>query len=78
MNSRSTQPRTSLLLQLLPRGRVLNPSQTQMFLLPSLLIMSIAATRMYRSLTDFGTGSADMYDNITSSLLSLSLLAVTL
>ena len=28
-----------------------------MFLMPSLVIMSIAATRMYRSLTDFGSNN---------------------
>ena len=32
----------------------------QMFLMPSVITMSIAATRMYRSLPDFG--SSDMYD----------------
>jgi len=38
----------------------LNDPLNFMFLLPSLLIMTIAATRMYRSLTDFGSGSADI------------------
>jgi hypothetical protein len=35
----------------------------QMFLIPSLITMSIAATRMYRSLADFFF-SADMYDSL--------------
>jgi hypothetical protein len=33
--------------------KVLMPSAVQMFLVPSLIAMSIAATRMYRSLADF-------------------------
>jgi hypothetical protein len=33
-----------------------------MFQLPAVIIMSIAATRMHRSLTDFVSGTTDMYD----------------
>jgi hypothetical protein len=35
---------------------------TQMFQFPSLIIMSIATTRMHRSLADFGLGTPEMYD----------------
>ncbi|KAH9962368.1 hypothetical protein BC827DRAFT_1154908 [Russula dissimulans] len=38
-----------------------------MFLMPSLITMSIAATRMYRSLSDFGF-SVDMYGGLIPSL----------
>jgi len=38
----------------------LNDPLNLLFLLPSLLIMTIAATRMHRSLTDFDFGSADI------------------
>ena len=36
--------------------------QTQMFQLPSVITMSIAATRMHRALTDFVSSTTDMYD----------------
>jgi hypothetical protein len=42
-------------------GEALISSVTQMFQFPSLVAMSIAATRMYRSLSDFVFGSTDMY-----------------
>jgi hypothetical protein len=58
LNARSTQPRTFLAIVY---GRFSCTYPTQMFQLPSLITMAIAATRMYRSLTDFCTGSADMY-----------------
>jgi len=35
----------------------LNDAFNEMFLMPSLVTMSIAATRMYRSLTDFGSNN---------------------
>jgi hypothetical protein len=35
---------------------------TQMFQPPSVIIIAIAATRIHRSLVDFASGSADMYD----------------
>jgi len=38
----------------------LNDPLNLMFMLPSLFIMSIAATRMHRSLTEFGSGGADI------------------
>lgn len=68
-NVRSTQPRTLLVVIMYVRLSCL--SATQMFQLPSLITMAIAATRMYRSLTDFGSGSADMY-GIPSFLFSRS------
>ena len=37
-----------------------------MFQPPSWITMSIAATRMHRSLVDYTSGSADMYDIVTS------------
>jgi hypothetical protein len=41
---------------------------TQMFLMPWLIIISIAATRMYRSLVDF-ISSTDMYGILSSVIL---------
>ena len=38
------------------------PSAIQMFQLPSVITLSIAATRMYRALTDFVSGITHMYD----------------
>lgn len=38
------------------------PSTIQMFQLPSVIMLSIAATRMYRALTDFVSGITHMYD----------------
>lgn len=35
-----------------------------MFQLPSVITMSIAATRMHRSLTDFASSTADVYDSL--------------
>jgi hypothetical protein len=35
-----------------------------MFETPGLIIMTIAATRMHRSLIDFASGSSDMYDSL--------------
>ena len=37
-----------------------------MFQLPSVVTMTIAATRMYRSLTDFASCATDMYQILTS------------
>jgi hypothetical protein len=53
------QPRAFLLLQ---HGGALTVylSSTQMFQLPSVIAMSIAATRIYRNLVDFVYGSKDM------------------
>jgi len=42
-------------------GMPLDSSQTQMFQLPSVITMSIAATRMHRSLTDFVSNTTEMY-----------------
>ena len=36
-----------------------------MFQLPSVVTMTIAATRMYRSLTDFASSATDMYQILT-------------
>ena len=44
------------------RRRALILVHTKMFQLPSAITMSIAATRMYRSLSDFVSGTTDMYD----------------
>lgn len=46
---------------------------TQMFLIPSMVAMTIAATRMYRGLAEFTSGGTEMYDIIPfrSSLHSL-------
>jgi hypothetical protein len=52
------EPRKFLLSS---HGRGFYLSATQMFQFPSLVAMSIAATRMYRSLSDFVFGSTDMY-----------------
>src|SRR5712672_1016789 len=46
-----------------------------MFQLPATVVLTIAATRMYRSLTDFVSGSADVYENFPS-LLSLALTVI--
>ena len=45
-------------------------SAMQMFQIPALIIMSIAATRMYRSLSDFGsdTGISETYETFVSYL----------
>jgi hypothetical protein len=49
---------------------------TQMFVMPSLVMMSIAATRMYRSLTDFC--SSDTYDILNFQLFLRSLSDLTI
>ena len=46
--------------------------ETQMFLMPSLITMSIAATRMYRSVADFGS-SIDAYGILSPHLFPCSL-----
>jgi hypothetical protein len=38
---------------------------TQIFQFPSFITLSIAATRMHRSLFDFGSGSSQKYDVLT-------------
>lgn len=50
-------------------------SNLQMFSLPSVITLTIAATRMYRSLTHF-TFSPDMYDILPSNQNSHSLLSI--
>ena len=40
-----------------------NAYQTQMFQIPALIIMSIAATRMHRSLVDYVSGPTSGYDD---------------
>jgi hypothetical protein len=37
-------------------------STSQLFEVPSLVVMTIAATRMHRSLVDFASGSTEVYD----------------
>jgi hypothetical protein len=44
------------------QGNLLYVSATQLFQLPSGITMSIAATRMYRSLSDFVSSTTEMYD----------------
>ena len=60
VNPRSIQPRTFLIVS--TYGRPLNLPTIQMFQLPSVVTISIAATRMHRSLTDFASKAADVYD----------------
>ena len=69
LNVRSTQPCMFLIIVYI-YGRLSCTYVTQMFQPPALIIMAIAATWMYCSLTDFCTGSADMY--IIRSFLNLS------
>jgi len=45
----------------------------QMFQLPSVIALSIAAARMYRSLTDFVSGVTHMYDIRVLTLLPFHL-----
>ena len=52
-------------------------SLTQMFQLPSMIVMSIAAARMYRSLADFVYGSTDMCFFLRFLCLLRSLLSMT-
>jgi hypothetical protein len=53
---------TSCVLINISYGRlIVYPSATQIFQFPSLVAMTIAATRMYRSLSDFVFGGTDMY-----------------
>jgi hypothetical protein len=44
--------------------KTLMPFAMQMFLIPSLITMSIAATRMYRSLADFVYNN-DLYGTVS-------------
>ena len=39
-------------------------SVTQMLLTPGLIVMTVAATRMHRSLVDYASGFPDVYDNL--------------
>ena len=59
----SIQPRTFFFIT--SKGRLLclgpGPFATQMFQLPSVITMTIAATRTYRSLLNFAGGSTNMY-----------------
>jgi len=52
-------------------------SLTQMFQLPSMIVMSIAAARMYRNLADFVCGSTDMCFFLRFLCLLRSLLSMT-
>jgi len=47
-----------------------NAYQTQMFQIPALIIMSIAATRMHRSLVDYVSGPTRVYDDSSFPLFS--------
>ena len=45
------------------KPRVINASELQMFLLPAMVTLSIAATRIYRSLADYAyVGGTEQYD----------------
>jgi hypothetical protein len=59
---RLVQPRTFLFFTLWERITIY-PSATQMFQFPSLIVMTIASTRMYRGLSEFvfGYTATDMY-----------------
>jgi hypothetical protein len=68
MSTRGTQFSTNfqirstsyvLIITIHVRLLIRSPSTTQMFQSPAVIAMSIGATRMYRSITDFG--SSDMY-----------------
>jgi hypothetical protein len=50
-----------------------DPFASQMFLLPSLITMSIAATWMHRSLIGFATSTIEMYDDFSLPLFLCSL-----
>lgn len=52
------------------------PSTIQMFQLPSAIVLSIAATRMYRGLTDFVSGSTHMYDIKVFTFLPFHILTI--
>jgi hypothetical protein len=58
--ARSPQSCTSMFVT--AQGKLLYVSATQLFQLPSGITMSIAATRMYRSLSDFVSSTTEMYD----------------
>ena len=50
---------------------------TQMFQLPSVTTMIIAATQTYRSLAEFAGGTTEMYYFFKISLLQRSFLSIT-
>jgi hypothetical protein len=63
-NARPVQQRTSF-SQL--RGKMANClrfSVTQMLMTPSLIVMTITATRTHRSLVDYASGFPDVYDTL--------------
>ena len=47
-------------------------STLQLFVSPTHIIVTIAATRVHRALVDFTSGSSDVYDTLTSFSSSLS------
>src|SRR6266566_1522202 len=47
-------------------------STLKLFVSPTHLIVTIAATRVHRALVDFPSGSSDVYDTLTSFSSSLS------
>ena len=55
------------------KALTVNLSLTQMFQIPSVMVMSIAATRIYRNLADFVHEPADMYFFLRSLYLLRSL-----
>ena len=73
---RPTQLRTFVVVTTL--WRFSNRSVPQISQLTSLVTMTIAATRTYRSLTDFASSPTDMYAFSCSTLLSRLLLAANL
>ena len=59
-------------------GRLLCPLRTKLFQFPSLVTISIAATRLHRALVDYAYGSTEMFDMLRflpslHSLFTLSL-----
>jgi hypothetical protein len=66
LNFRPVQPRTFCFVT---TGIIVYTS-TQLFQMPSVIMMVISATRIHRSLVDFASGSTDVYDLITPCLFS--------
>lgn|SRR6266850_157005 len=59
------------------RGNFLYLFTTQICQLPSVITMTIAATRMYRSLTNFSTSTTEVYKYSSSLLLRLMLTTIS-
>lgn len=66
------------LLNWLTSSRFQRSSTIQIFQVPSLVTMSIVATRMHRSLIDFVSESTEMFDILPSSLVSALIMVGTI